>query len=377
MRLHILPDEKIITRAIRNFECVFPDDNKYVILSGEDDASCKYVDVTENKNIFVRRFDSPMFWESIGNISQYSYIIIHFMSDESARFVNIINHDKIAWIEWGGDMYNVMLARRGYQLYRDEKMVVKCKEPRLPYQLYKLLRPFIKRTIYKEHYNAIKKCKYFIPDSMEGEYEIFLKYFPEFSHLERREIFYYPIHEILGALDNQICSGSSIMVGNSASYTNNHLYVLDRLKRIGCGLKVIVPLSYPKSTNYVRIVTDYGKKSFGRSFMPLTEYMPLGEYNKLMLSVNSFIYGNLRQEAVGNILIALYIGGRVFLEKKNPLYSYYLSKGLVLFSFDDIRQDLLIKPMAEDDIRRNRSILDQLYSNDRLEYLIRESFGTE
>ena len=38
-----------------------------------------------------------------------------------------------------------------------------------------------------------------------------------------------------------------------------------------------------------------------------------------LLSADVFIYGNWRQEAVGNILIALFIGGKVFLDEKNPL----------------------------------------------------------
>jgi hypothetical protein len=377
MRLHILLDEKIVMRAIRNFERVFPNDNKYVVLSTEDNAKCKHVDVSENCNIFVRKYDSPAFWKVIGDVSKYSYVIIHFMSDDSARFVNKIEHDRIAWIEWGGDMYNVLLAKRGFKLYRDEKLVINCKQPKLPYTLYKLLRPFIKYDVYLIHYKAVKKCKYFIPDSMEGEYELLLNYFPEFSHLERRSIFYYPIHEILGNLSKSLTSGGAIMVGNSASYTNNHPYILDRLHECGFNGLINMPLSYPKSTRYVHKIINYGKNLFGEQFVPITDYMSLEQYNKLMLSVNSFIYGNLRQEAVGNILIALYIGGRVFLEKTNPLYSYYLNKGLIIYSIEEMTNSLLVRPMQPENVARNRQILDELYSNDRLENLIKESFGTK
>ena len=73
--------------------------------------------------------------------------------------------------------------------------------------------------------------------------------------------------------------------------------------------------------NYANYISKVGEQYFGRKFNAIRDFMPLEEYNKFLLSADVFIYGNWRQEAVGNILIALFIGGKVFLDEKNPLYN--------------------------------------------------------
>ena len=39
----------------------------------------------------------------------------------------------------------------------------------------------------------------------------------------------------------------------------------------------------------------------------MENFLPLKEYNNLMLSFGIAIYGNFRPEAVGNILISIYL----------------------------------------------------------------------
>ena len=82
--------------------------------------------------------------------------------------------------------------------------------------------------------------------------------------------------------------------------------------------------------NYANYISKVGEQYFGRKFNAIRDFMPLEEYNKFLLSADVFIYGNWRQEAVGNILIALFIGGKVFLDEKNPLLKFYKDKGLVI-----------------------------------------------
>ena len=100
-------------------------------------------------------------------------------------------------------------------------------------------------------------------------------------------------------------------------------------------------------------------------------------YNEYLYSCSYFIFANYRQEAVGNILCAFYIGGKVFLRKTNPLYEYYRQLGIVLYTLEDIDEEMLNKPLSDEDYLHNRSIVEKEYSNQRLEDLIYTSFPND
>ena len=110
------------------------------------------------------------------------------------------------------------------------------------------------------------------------------------------------------------------------------------------------------------------------NFKVVKNFLLLDDYNQLLLSANIFIYGNWRQEAVGNILIALYLGGKVFLDKRNPLLNFYKSLGLTLFDIEELSDEHLNSKLSSETINDNRKILKQFYSKERLISLIRENF---
>lgn len=376
MILHIMPDEKIINRTIYFFESVFPQQSKYIVLLPSEKKTPSKVTVRKDVPVVGAHYDSPDFWKQIGKIDLYDRIVIHFLSYDSARFVNKINHSCIYWIEWGADLYNGFLYRRGFKLYNDERTVCKLKHPNLRYGLYKLLNRLYTYKQYKECYKAVKKIKYFVPDSMYDEYPMFLNYYPEFTHLQYKNFFYYPIDEILGALYNQSYSlGNNVLIGNSCSYTNNHLHILNVLSQKGVKADIMAPLSYGGDERYKQCVIRLGVELFGDSFHPIEDFMSIDDYNKLLLSCNSFVFGSLRQEAVGNILIALYIGGRVYLQSSNPLLKFYKSLGLIIFSMDEIAPSKVLEKMSIIDVEANRRILDEKYSSDKMKQLIRSTFS--
>lgn len=375
MHLHILPDEKIINRTISLFEEVFPNKNRYLILSSRHDKLLRNYVSLSCSQIYYVQYDTCEFWNIVGNVYEYNSIIVHYLTKDSASFINSISHPNISWIEWGGDLYNTFLSRKGYKLYHDEKLVAKMKYPFLPYFLYNILREKIYAKTFKNIYKSVFKIKNFIPDSMFDEYPLFLKYYEEFSHLNYKDFFYYPIDIILGNdLINEKVKGQSIIVGNSCSFTNNHKYILDILRDNNIKNEIILPLSYAGNQKYCDYLKSIGKKYFSDNFFAITEYLPLSEYNKILLGANSFIYGNLRQEAVGNILVALYIGGKVFLDENNPLFNFYKSIGLKLFGLKDISEENLNAKLANSYITSNRNILNKYYSSARLKSLIRENF---
>lgn len=374
MRLHIVPDEKVINRAIKAFDYVFPDENIFIVILRNGNVQSRYV--KEQKNVYFSVYGEERFWNIVGDINRYTAIIIHFFTSASVKFVRSINHPNIYWIAWGADLYSGLLEGRGFQLYADRKILWRISPKKLPYLLYSLL---YKILLYKRMHNmckAVRKVHYFVPDSMYDEYPLLLSYYPEFSHLEYRDFFYYPIDEILGTtLYLSITKGNNIIVGNSSSPSGNHVFVFQKLKErdILHGRKVLVPLSYG-NMQYADYIMKKGRQYLGDKFIAVRNFMPLEEYNRFLLSAGIFIYGNWRQEAVGNILIALFIGGKVFLEERNPLFDFYKSQGLVIFGMSELTEKQCLSPLSEEDITTNRKILERLYSKERLYRLIRENF---
>lgn len=371
MRLHILPDEKIIDRTIDIFEHVYPKDNKYIILLSND--KCMHVKVQQD-NVVAVEYGSDSFWKEVGCVEAYESIIIHYLSYSAADFVCKIKHNNIYWIEWGGDLYNNLLYHRGYKLYSNPLLIY--------YYLYGnvfkacahlLLRKF---STNKTILDAISRIKFFVPDSMYDEYPLFLHYYPQFSHLQYKNFFYYPIDQVISEkLHNKRCCGLNIIVGNSCSFSGNHFEIIKILSKYKVfNRKIIFPISYAGNMRYRKKLLSYGKKMLGNSFSPITDFMSLDDYNGTILSASIFIYNNYRQEAVGNILVALYFGGKVFLSENNPLLYFYKSKGIIIFSISQINEEMLSSNLDEQSQNKNREIITNTYSTEQLYDLVRHNF---
>ena len=110
----------------------------------------------------------------------------------------------------------------------------------------------------------------------------------------------------------------------------------------------------------------------GSRFCPLLDFMPLEEYNKLQLSISVALYGNWRQEAVGNILVFLFMGTKVFLSKHNPVYEWALFHGLKVFELEGITQEQLDTPLTASEKISNRKIVKDSFTKERLLQLIKD-----
>lgn len=351
------------------FEMIFPNENLFiVILNGVK----RYV-APRNNVVFVKKSSDikDYLHKSLG----YHYFILHSLRVDVAKILTGFQHPNYCWIEWGADLYNNLLEYRGFPLCENKEIKKLLLKDDLPYP-FAVIRQKID-LFYRQRIVSrfVKQVRYFMPDSTPDELPLLLHYYPELSHLQYKEIFYYPIDEVLGEeLINKRCEGTNIIVNHSASITGNHIGVFERLKRLNINnRRVIVPISYGYD-NVINYIETKGYDILGECFTPVKDYMPLQDYNKLLLSANVFVYGHWRQEAVGNILVALYIGGKVFLSSKSPMYSYYKKLGLHLWHLDEMNDTTISTPMNQKMVDENRRIISRQYSRERLARLIREDF---
>lgn len=164
--------------------------------------------------------------------------------------------------------------------------------------------------------------------------------------------------EYAGTID-----GENILLGNSASPSNNHLELLFQLKRIGIGdRKLIIPLSYG-SRMYAKLIAAVGKRLFGKQCIPLLTFMPLHDYQKLIQSCRIVIMNHTRQQARGNITSAIYNGASVFLREENPIFMQYQKEGMILYPMSSLPNRMRIKINKEEQ-EKNRSLVRQRFSRD-------------
>ena len=368
MILHLVHDEKIINRTIAIFEEVAPKQNIFVVFTRHQ---LKYIKPQQNV-IFFQDFKQYQG-------EKFSSVIIHFLNSRKIRFINkyIAKGTPIYWIIWGNDLYNKLLYPKGYEIYDTQSSYYK-----------KVKKSFIKNLVNKviDNFKTVKIEKfiskyidYIIVDSTQTDYDMLLKYYPKLKNIPCREFFYYPIEATLGEeLIKKSVEDNNIQIGNSASITNNHEYVMRFLSKLTIGNRnVYVPLSYSGTNEYKNTVKRKGLECFGDKFKSLDDFLPLEVYNKLMLSVGFAIYGNFRQEAIGNVVISLYLGAKVFFPESAPFHLWAQRLNLIVFKLESISQEEIDQPLDANSIAHNRSIILKFYNRERLKSLIVENFITK
>lgn len=153
-----------------------------------------------------------------------------------------------------------------------------------------------------------------------------------------------------------------IVVGNSATEENRHLYALNCLKKYANeNIEIFCPLSYG-DLEYGKKIALVGKKIFGNKFFPIFDWMNKNDYFVFLSTCDVGVFANDRQQALGNISALLCLGGKVFLNKNTPMYQYFCQKGIKCYDIDMISnldlEEFIFYP--EKDINGSRA--ESLYS---------------
>ena len=150
--------------------------------------------------------------------------------------------------------------------------------------------------------------------------------------------------------------GESVLIGNSATHSNNHLDIFDIIK--DTKKRLVVPLGYGAyDYNYYKhMILTEGNRIFKNNFFPITSFLSRTEYNRVLLSCNTAIMFHIRQQALANIFHCLFLGIRVFLNSKSLTYSYLKDQGMIVF---DLRDDyhLIGIELKKEEKKNNREIV--------------------
>lgn len=355
--LHLAKDEKFIDQAIKTFEQIAPGKNHLYLISSKKPKLVKSPAKTLTKLQAITGLFSK-------ELLSHDIIVIHSLNPDWFNTINKLPKDKVLiWLGWGYDYYDILhesesdlllpLTKKSWkEASQQESLIAKSKK-----KLKKLLSPVKKQSI-------IERIDIFAP-VLPSEYgmvkeKCFSEKFPKqaiwnYGNLEE---------DLVKGFINEKISGNAILVGNSASAENNHIDSFSLLSNLKIGhRKVITPLSYGNS-KYRDLVLSEGHKYLEHQFVALTEFMPISEYVNTLKSCGFVIMNHLRQQAVGNIVIMLYLGAKVFLQKDCPTFKFFKQQGAEIFSIQELEKspNLLNQKLDEKSQATNRRIVIENWS---------------
>jgi len=177
--------------------------------------------------------------------------------------------------------------------------------------------------------------------------------------------------------ENHSSGMARILLGNSASETNNHFDAIDLLaKRQEQDFEVFCPLSYG-DMEYGNRVIEYGKEKLGEKFRPITDFMKPEEYAGVLAGVDAAIMFHKRQQAIHNIIGLLYLGKKVFLKSEVTTYEWLKSDlGIEVCDADLLYEQTNIRfsPLDSRLVAKNKEIIEEFFSRSNCVRLWKEVF---
>jgi dTDP-N-acetylfucosamine:lipid II N-acetylfucosaminyltransferase len=321
--LHLVTDEKFIDMAYRAFEAAAPRKNRFIIVGNP--IELKHIKKAEIE--FVPRYKIRKFLE----VFDYRAIVLHSLDSGLTHLSYVPTQKRILWLGWGFDYYSRLLS----SAYPDGLLETKTAALDKSHQPKRSLNPIhlmkaISRSIIRNDIRLkrnVSRIDYFSP-VLESEYKLAKDLNPWLKAEYLPWNYGVAEDDFACFVDNTKDKKTAILVGNSATAENNHIEVLDILSRAD-NLKnydVIVPLSYGKPW-YRDAVINYGHELLGERFKPVTAFMPLDHYVRMVNSCSIVIMNHIRQQAVGNIVISLLAGSTVVLNEKSPVYAWLKEQG--------------------------------------------------
>lgn len=373
MILHLLSDDKFSDYAINQFGQAAPLQNDFVVLTWADDDNLKFI---KNKGkVRIVREGSSQVADLCGNLHQYKAVITHNLSTPAREKIikAACGTLKTAWVFWGFELYSDT-KNHWKNLGEKTKLLYACFELR---KHVKNIKQYVTagkpdKGHYQVSASVFAKLSYCLTD-MKEDYEVAKLHFNAgFSFLWYN---YYSIEETLGALSDKNINNKNILVGNSATFSNNHLEAFFALKKLQINeQKIIVPLSYGNKW-YARRIDNKGRILFGHNFQAMLEFLERGEYNQILRSCSVVIMNQYRHQGMGNIITALWLGARVYLSKKATTYAYFKRLGVYIFSVeDDLKPSnkQVLEALPTDLVVKNREILFHEYGRENMLRKVKE-----
>ncbi|MXV39164.1 hypothetical protein GO491_10825 [Flavobacteriaceae bacterium Ap0902] len=354
--LHIANDDKFVPLGKIIFDSVNNVQNDYWILPKEGDIEyCKF----PCRNIYNLDFKSD---KVIDEINTYDLLCIEFLNP---KFYDILNHKNFdrstLWIGWGGDYYWLINTLSGFDILlpKTKKLIYKFHHKLLPTRIANSLKKFRRQKNYK----AIQNIEYFAPPIFL-DYKLIQDHYPNFKPKYIQWNYGYINEAVLEHFSSLKTNGNKVMIGNSATPSNNHLDVFYNLKDILSNQKLIIPLNYG-DMKYKNYLTRYLSIHFKvENIEILDKLLPSTDFDNKLLECKNLIIGSMRQQALSTIIKALIFGLNVFLYERSINYTFLRQEGFHIQTIESLikNPNLLNYNSTSLQINENKQRIQELWS---------------
>lgn len=368
--VHLARDEKFVPLLRQLFEEALPGANHWLVARRRR-ARTGFVaaapDVTFREEW---RFRTP--WIA-RDVAQADVIVAHSMT---TIFANAIRRappsSRVAWLGWGYDYYPLLEAQLGDPILPATRALLGGSgdptEGTAPARRrwWQVLGSARRKPAALATVAARLSCFSVLP----SEVELLRQALPALKAVHH-ELPLFTAEDVFES-GPQRMEGPDILLGNSATASNNHADAFELLRgRLGEG-RLVVPLSYGNA-DYGAKVAARGRELFGERFEPLQQWMSLADYNERIRRCGFVIMNHRRQQAVGNIGAALYKGATVYLRRENPLFPFYTGLGVTLRAIDELAAgDGALRPLSAEERECNRRVIGAHYARARVLQAMRE-----
>jgi dTDP-N-acetylfucosamine:lipid II N-acetylfucosaminyltransferase len=361
--LHVMLDTAFCADALAMFEQALPGEHAVVVVGVE--GPLRHLAAAQPRRVTRGELVGGAFTRSL---SAYRLVVVHYMDETRMRMtLRAQPGTRIVWLGWGGDYYPLLrhsllepgTARVAERLRRANRLTtsgflaaLKTLAVRLsvldvhlrPRRLFRRVSHFA--PVLREDYDLAKR-------QIGGDFPPYLAW--SYCNLE----------DHLLPDPAQRASGPGILIGNSATWENNHLEIFDALAgRLPADARLITPLSYGDPVCRAHILAE-GARRFEAAFQPLVKLMDAASYRDLLVTCGVAVMNHRRQQGLGTVLIMLALGARVILNPASPVLSALRGLGAELFTTDRIAEDGLA-PLSAETRARNLCVVASHWGRDQV-----------
>ena len=302
--LHVMILDKFLAPYIDFVDENFGRENHhYVFITSE---KYEYGLTPEHKVEFLYT-DDDIFITLLEYMKMAKKIILHGLWRDKVDILLYFNQKllkKCYWIMWGGDYY------------------------------------FPEKQSWMRH-KVIKEIGYLV-NGAKNEYVLVKKWYnSNGQYIKINSIYPSNLYKEL-PLTEKKCDTINILLGNSATQTNNHIEILLNLEtHKNKNIKVFTPLSYGDSL-YGKEVIAKGNEILGDKFIPILNFMAFEKYLEFLNTIDIALFAHNRAQGTGNIINLLGLGKKVYMRNDVIAWNFFKEElGLNLFNIENIELDIL------------------------------------
>ncbi|RZD21670.1 TDP-N-acetylfucosamine:lipid II N-acetylfucosaminyltransferase [Pseudoalteromonas sp. MEBiC 03485] len=160
-----------------------------------------------------------------------------------------------------------------------------------------------------------------------------------------------------------------ILVGNSASASNNHIDALNKLAHLANeNIEIIMPLNYGGEQSYIDEVVKHATTLFGDKFIAITEMLNKQDYDKLLNDVHLTVFAQHRQQGLYVAYAMLLMGKPMFLLSDTSSYNYLTELGFEIYKTDEVASMSYseLNNLISKDNNRNPDLMNQHFTEQAL-----------